>query len=76
MNGPDAAQELYASLKVQKGKVNVAACEDGTHGYILKVWVAPGTPVIDIPLTYQGFPVVVEPRPTFEASQHRLVKMK
>ena len=67
MNEVDAAKMLYASLRMQKGTVNVVPFNDGKHGVLLKVWVAPDVAVTDIPSTYQGFPVVVERRPIFSA---------
>lgn len=67
MDEMEAAKQLYASLCRQKGTINVVPWPDAVHGFLLKVWVAPDAPALDVPPTYHGYPVVVERRPRFSA---------
>ncbi len=68
MDEMEAAKQLYASLKMQKGTFNVVPLPDKQHGFRLKVWVAPGMAYSPVPEFYLGFPVDVVVRPSFKAN--------
>jgi hypothetical protein len=68
MNPTDAAKHLYETLTAPRGTVNVAAVPDACSGYLLKVWVAPGFTLRNVPLNFDGYPVRVEARPQISGS--------
>lgn len=62
-----AAEHLYTFIGAPKGTVNVCAMPDQEAGIVLKVWIAPGFRIENIPSSFEGFEVKVESRPRFKA---------
>lgn len=66
-----AAQRLYALIDAPRGAVNVTAWPDEKTGFVLKVWLAAGARVPDIPSNFEGFKVQIESRPKFSTGNYR-----
>lgn len=66
MNADDAARRLAGQINAPKGSVSVAALYREVVPIIL-VWYDPRhvAAVADLPSSYEGFNVVVEPRRVF-----------
>lgn len=70
-NASESANALAKRIGAELGNVSVAATTDSDGSVVLRVWSREGARLSNLPKTFNGYQVRVEPLPIFKAETGR-----